>query len=435
MPLIVAIEPDRRQAAQVSALARRLHAELVIAEATDAAFALLGGRVPDLILTAALLPPRDEAALADRLRDLAAHASHVQTLTTPVFANSRKARVDSVLTRLRRKNKEATLEGCDPAVFAEQVSDYLQRAAAEREAVAAAAGDEETTFEMPLDPIVEAEPQAEFLEDATAQFCEDAVAESREDTAAAYAGHNIAPEPIAPAADLSMAELEESLRHIVIEESVPAFTLVEESPATTSSGVDDTGEWTTVELEPGNVDSAEQVPEIEESLATVTAAPPEEAAASDANVFVESEWMAAVEAIPTETTEPPVPAMEAEEPEVQAPPPAYQSARWMEALEALRQEVEQNGSASVPTAQPAETASAEAAPAAAAVEVDAAREAQASAAAISARKARRANEPTPVQDEWGFFDPDQCGFAALLQKLDEITDTDSKDDAKVRRPA
>ena len=30
----------------------------------------------------------------------------------------------------------------------------------------------------------------------------------------------------------------------------------------------------------------------------------------------------------------------------------------------------------------------------------------------------------PVQDEWGFFDPSKCGFAALLQKLDEITDDD-----------
>ena len=30
----------------------------------------------------------------------------------------------------------------------------------------------------------------------------------------------------------------------------------------------------------------------------------------------------------------------------------------------------------------------------------------------------------PIQDEWGFFDPEQCGFAALLAKLDEILDTD-----------
>jgi hypothetical protein len=29
----------------------------------------------------------------------------------------------------------------------------------------------------------------------------------------------------------------------------------------------------------------------------------------------------------------------------------------------------------------------------------------------------------PVQDEWGFFDPQQCGFTALLAKLDEINDS------------
>jgi hypothetical protein len=27
----------------------------------------------------------------------------------------------------------------------------------------------------------------------------------------------------------------------------------------------------------------------------------------------------------------------------------------------------------------------------------------------------------PIEDEWGLFDPEQCGFAALLDKLDEIT--------------
>jgi hypothetical protein len=28
----------------------------------------------------------------------------------------------------------------------------------------------------------------------------------------------------------------------------------------------------------------------------------------------------------------------------------------------------------------------------------------------------------PIQDEWGLFDPSKCGFSALLDKLDEITD-------------
>jgi hypothetical protein len=34
---------------------------------------------------------------------------------------------------------------------------------------------------------------------------------------------------------------------------------------------------------------------------------------------------------------------------------------------------------------------------------------------------KRFPERKPIQDEWGFFDPAQCGFAALLAKLDEIT--------------
>jgi hypothetical protein len=32
----------------------------------------------------------------------------------------------------------------------------------------------------------------------------------------------------------------------------------------------------------------------------------------------------------------------------------------------------------------------------------------------------------PVQDEWGFFDPEQCGFSALLAKLDEITGEEAR---------
>lgn len=45
-------------------------------------------------------------------------------------------------------------------------------------------------------------------------------------------------------------------------------------------------------------------------------------------------------------------------------------------------------------------------------------------------------KPKPVQDEWGFFDPGQCGFAALLDKLDEITAQETsggkRDDVDVR---
>jgi hypothetical protein len=38
------------------------------------------------------------------------------------------------------------------------------------------------------------------------------------------------------------------------------------------------------------------------------------------------------------------------------------------------------------------------------------------------RKTRSKSEK-PAVDEWGLFDPEQCGFSALLAKLDEITTT------------
>ena len=49
------------------------------------------------------------------------------------------------------------------------------------------------------------------------------------------------------------------------------------------------------------------------------------------------------------------------------------------------------------------------------------------------RKATRsANKNKPVQDEWGLFDPDQCGFAALVEKLDHVTRDPKKEEVKVR---
>ena len=40
---------------------------------------------------------------------------------------------------------------------------------------------------------------------------------------------------------------------------------------------------------------------------------------------------------------------------------------------------------------------------------------------------RKKKTPKPAQDEWGLFDPAQCGFAALLEKLNEVTDTEESE--------
>src|SRR5690349_694362 len=134
MPIVLAIEPDRRQAAHVSAVVRhRVGAELILADTTEGALDAIGSRVPDLVLVPALLSPQDDAALAAALRVIAA-AAHVRTLTIPVFANTAAhAEGGGLLSRLRWGRSEyVSSVGCDPAVFAEQINEYLREAAAER---------------------------------------------------------------------------------------------------------------------------------------------------------------------------------------------------------------------------------------------------------------------------------------------------------------
>jgi len=48
-----------------------------------------------------------------------------------------------------------------------------------------------------------------------------------------------------------------------------------------------------------------------------------------------------------------------------------------------------------------------------------------SASIVAPRTRRRAHRAQPVENEWGFFDPNQCGFPALIAKLDEIAARES----------
>jgi len=92
VPLVLAIEPDPRQAATLRRVVKgRVRANLVVVDSKDAAIAAIGAQVPDLILVTALMPPRDEDDLTRHLKTLD-HAGHLQTLTIPVFAAGGKAR-------------------------------------------------------------------------------------------------------------------------------------------------------------------------------------------------------------------------------------------------------------------------------------------------------------------------------------------------------
>src|SRR6185436_6864065 len=135
MPIILAIEPDRRQAAHVSAIVRhRVGAELILADTTEGALDAIGNRVPDLVLVPALLSPQDDAALAAALRVIAV-AAHVRTLTIPVLSSGIKRSPDAgggLLAKWRKRAASPEPQGCDPAVFGEQIAAYLEEVAAER---------------------------------------------------------------------------------------------------------------------------------------------------------------------------------------------------------------------------------------------------------------------------------------------------------------
>ena len=61
MSLVLALEPDPKQAAVLKQVVRdRVGAQLVLADSKDAALAAIAERVPDLILVTNLMSPRDE---------------------------------------------------------------------------------------------------------------------------------------------------------------------------------------------------------------------------------------------------------------------------------------------------------------------------------------------------------------------------------------
>jgi len=40
-----------------------------------------------------------------------------------------------------------------------------------------------------------------------------------------------------------------------------------------------------------------------------------------------------------------------------------------------------------------------------------------------------------MQDEWGLYDPEQCGFAALLERLEDLTESEAADKKEEGRSA
>jgi hypothetical protein len=458
MPIVLAIEPDRRQAAHLTAIVcHQVGAELLLADTTEGALDAIGDRVPDLVLVPALLSPQDDAALAAALRVIAA-AAHVRTLTIPVLASRTKpAAARGVLARWRR-SREASPEpdGCDPAVFGEQISTYLREAAAERAQLEQELLEEAPFAEAPpsaihtavvfgqqpsieldvvqpierwtSDPVVDERPTEPEVVQPIQRWTSDPVVDERPielevvepvqpwmaDPADEPSIELDVTEPIQPWAADSVDELPIELEDplidlseelaglsdeddselfdgdpvgvytIALEQDEPADEIFDPSPA-----VQESAAVASLQLEPIAAESLEVEPPVEtvhlEPLADTEFVEPPEPRRADieewAPMYLSPGRMwPALEGMPAES-----PALRAEQPD------------WIELVASLRQDLERRG------ARPSDGASAGTKP--------------------LVRKPRaQPKKAKPVQDEWGFFDPEQCGFSTLLAKLEEITD-------------
>jgi hypothetical protein len=518
MPIILAIEPDRRQAAHLAGVVRhKVEAELILANTTEGALDAIGNRVPDMVLVPALLSPQDDAALAAALRVIAA-AANVRTLTIPVLANgTKRTKPGGMLAKWRRGRAESPApDGCDPSVFAEQINAYLREAAAERAALAELDDADETgpvpihaaqpiqmktreaielatpepiAFALPslreslvVEPIeawaaepIEQLAAVALVEDESTRVWSDGRVKPEESDAVSaasvdgqtdidlseeldglaeesleeelFAGEpvgvytisSVVEEPAMRAFDLlpgirepatiteraaaSVAEafvapalvgpalveapVVEALvvkapvvEWRVVEDLVEEF-LVEDTPADEAATPrSDVAPWVPMYLTPGRMwpPLEGMLAEAATSLDEFQAHPEDEPIAA----FVQAE-IAQPEARP--------------EPRPAAASPKPDHPEWLELIASLRQDIQRRRGEPVSVSAPP----------------IAARPADSGDDNGSRRVKKQkpfGKKSKPVQDEWGFFDPEQCGFSALLAKLEEITDPPAESDAR-----
>ena len=176
MALVVAIQPDRAQAATLrDALRASLSEEVLVVDSAGAALTAIEQQLPDLVLLYRFIPPREEDYFLAYLRTMPG-TTHIQTITLPHLGNSSdcpprsglrsrplkpqsmdlrvrgsflayfrsKSRTSHVSPpyleyssgyparsrfldrQLKPQSIEASSAGCDPRVFAADVARYLE---------------------------------------------------------------------------------------------------------------------------------------------------------------------------------------------------------------------------------------------------------------------------------------------------------------------
>jgi hypothetical protein len=211
---------------------RHTGAELILADNTAGAIDAIESHVPDLVLIPAFLSPEDDEALTNALRVTEA-ASHVQTLTIPVLGQpQQRSSALGMLSRLRRDSRPASPDSCDPKLFAEQISEYLERVAKERGPIAGTNGKgsfgsngggrrAETAAASTPPPAEKAKPAASSKPAAASKPVSPAPP----------------PEPPPPAAHVDLSGLEAALSQVELGAPLPDVSIA--AAETESGGADD----------------------------------------------------------------------------------------------------------------------------------------------------------------------------------------------------
>jgi hypothetical protein len=363
MQLILAIDSDPRRSEQLASLVHdRMQVDLVQATSAGEGLHALKDRVPDLILTSPLLSPFDDGVLDEYLRDLGAAGAHVQTVRIPVLsAPPKKKGLANTLLALRRTQptSAAAPDGCDPTVFADEIAVYLSRAADARQSVA--------HLSHALSPRQDEAPPSRVV--------------------TAPVAHSTVMTQMSPSIIEEFADAVEAPQVEVAEEryalpAVPSYDVVSMPPR-----VERTEAWIVDELQ---VDATESSP-ADQAVATGT---PIVDRLSEA-----------------EQTTPHEPTGKGTSATFEAALAAIRAA-WVKPPEGpvtIR-------SSSTPAAPPRASEPGIAAP-------PASQEVARQTRPENRHSEMKASEPRPKQDEWGIFDPDQCGFSAVVDELDKVAES------------
>jgi len=380
MALILVVEPDRTRAAQVASLMRNhLRAQTIVVDCALRARGALVYSIPDVILLSTLISTQDEAGITSELRGLGDAAAHVQLVTIPMLADapappaSRRGLLASFLTA----KPSIETAGCEADLFAQQVSDYLDLAASTRKAVPEQPEQPEQPLELILVPpsdfllAVESDFLAEPVADTSDVLPLDFDAPEEDDTCLAATEDDTSFD--APEVDTHLVAAEDDTRVVVAENDSCLVAAEDDMPLVAS-----------------DEDTSLVAPEDDTCLVVAEAA--------DYASVIAPEAVACYE----------VPADDAGDFTASADI-AYFSAP--EDGDGAGDTTEDDGWISISLESPVEQQ---------------AEDTREPAPAAKTRKKDKKKLPA-VQDEWGLFNPDQCGFPALLARLNELEKRASSD--------